>query len=412
MMGALLGRNVSRGYASFEGGFASTIGGRMKIKNTLTGSILALALTGLAGLTAPIAVAKTLKSAVGMPTGSAQIFATKKFAEYVEANTDLKIKVFSMSLLNLKETPPGVRDGIADMGFVLPPYYPAEYAESNLAANVSMLSTTGEQVESPGAAMAGAMSEYIFGCPECLAEYKKQNQVYLGTGASPTYIMLCTKPVRTMEDLKGKKYRSGAANFGRWAEAFGGVKVSIPGNDVYEALGQGVVDCAMLSATELTNLSLFDVTKFVTRRIPGGVFSGVATNNVNVESWQDLSLEERKVFIRGSANINADLTWKYYSVAKKNLEEAPGKGVEVIEPPADVLAASDEFVRKDLKVIEAQFTKDYGLSGTAAKIQTLVTLVKKWKKLTAGIADDPDALAKVYWDNIFSKIDANTYGMK
>ncbi|MFT5393176.1 MAG: hypothetical protein ACI8PT_003376, partial [Gammaproteobacteria bacterium] len=91
MMGAFLGRNISRGYASFAGGFASIIGGRMKIKNTLTGSVLALALTGLAGLTAPIAVAKTLKSAVGMPTGSAQIFATKKFAEYVEANTDLKI---------------------------------------------------------------------------------------------------------------------------------------------------------------------------------------------------------------------------------------------------------------------------------------------------------------------------------
>ena len=33
----------------------------------------------------------------------------------------------------------------------------------------------------------------------------------------------------------------------------------------------------VLSATELTNLSLFDITKYVTRRIPGGVFAGVAT---------------------------------------------------------------------------------------------------------------------------------------
>ena len=199
---------------------------RMSLRSFLAASVVSLVVGGIAG--AP-AAAKTLKAAVGLGPKSAQVFAYKLFAKYVEERTDLKIKVFSMSLLNLKETPPGLRDGVADIGFVLPPYFPAEYAETNLAANLTMLATTGTQVESPGTAMAGAMSEYIFfNCPECLAEYEKQNQVYLGSASSPTYIMLCTKPVRTMEELKGKKYRSGAANFGRWAEHFGGIKVSIP----------------------------------------------------------------------------------------------------------------------------------------------------------------------------------------
>lgn len=379
-----------------------------------TAAVAAVVL-GIAASTAmvPEASAKTLKSAVGLATSSAQYYAHKNFADYVKAHSDLKIKVFSMSLLNLKETPPGVRDGIADMGFVLPPYYPAEYAENNLASNLSMLSTTGKQVESPGAAMAGATSEYTyFHCPECLAEYAKQNQVYLGTGASPTYIMLCTKPVRTLEELKGKKYRSGAANFGRWAEHFGGVKVSIPGNDIYEAMDQGVIDCAMLSATELTNLSLFDLTKFVTRRIPGGVFSGVATINVNRDTWRDLTTAQRKVFLEGAARINADLTWKYYSDAKKNLEISPSKGVEVFEPSPEIMKASGEFVRDDLKIIAKQFTKDYGIKNVDPKIAKIAKLVEKWKGLTANIADDPKALAKLYWEQIFSKIDPATFGMK
>ena len=361
----------------------------------------------------PDASAKTLKAAVGLATSSAQYYAYELFADYVKANSDLKIKVFSMSLLNLKETPPGVRDGIADMGFVLPPYYPAEYAENNLPANLSMLSTTGRQVESPGAAMAGATSEYTyFHCPECLAEYKKQNQIYLGTGASPTYINLCTTPLRSLEDLKGKKYRSGAANFGRWAEHFGGIKVSIPGNDIYEAMDQGVIDCAMLSATELTNLSLFDLTKFVVRRIPGGVFSGVATINVNRDSWQDLTTAERKVFLQGAARINADLTWKYYSDAKKNIDASPAKGIEVIEPGPEIMKASGEFVKGDVKIIAAQFTKDYGLKNVDPKIAKITELIEKWKGLTADIADDPEALTKLYWDEIFSKIDPATFGMK
>ncbi|MBT4490417.1 MAG: C4-dicarboxylate TRAP transporter substrate-binding protein [Rhodospirillaceae bacterium] len=386
----------------------------MKRLTIFRAAIAATVLSMVAG-TAMVtdASAKTLKSAVGLATSSAQFYAHQRFADYVKEHSDLKIKVFSMSLLNLKETPPGVRDGIADMGFVLPPYYPAEYAENNLPANLSMLSTTGRQVESPGAAMAGATSEYTyFHCPECLAEYKKQNQIYLGTGASPTYINLCTTPLRSLEDLKGKKYRSGAANFGRWAEHFGGIKVSIPGNDIYEAMDQGVIDCAMLSATELTNLSLFDLTKFVVRRIPGGVFSGVATINVNRDSWQDLTTAERKVFLQGAARINADLTWKYYSDAKKNIDASPAKGIEVIEPGPEIMKASGEFVKGDVKIIAAQFTKDYGLKNVDPKIAKITELIEKWKGLTADIADDPEALTKLYWDEIFSKIDPATFGMK
>jgi TRAP-type transport system periplasmic protein len=378
---------------------------------TISAAVFTLAL-GAAPATQ--ALAKTLKDAVGLAPSSVQYYAHSRLADYVKEHTkDLRIKVYSMSLLNLKETPAGVRDGIADMGFVLPPYFPAEYSEFNLAANVSMLATTGRRVESPGAAMAGATNEYVFfNCPECLAQFEHENQVYLGTSASPTYIMLCTTPIRAMEDLKGKRFRSGAANFGRWAEHFGGIKVSISANDVYEGLGQGVIDCAMLSATELTNLSLYDVVKFVTRRIPGGVYSGVATNNMNLDSWRSLSLEERTVLLKGSARVQADNTWKFHADAKKNLEDAPGKGVEVIEPDPIILTKSDEFVKSDMKVIAEQFRTDYGVENTDAKIAKLAELTEKWKTLTEGIENDQEALFQVYWKEVFSKLDPETYGIK
>ncbi|MDF1720288.1 MAG: C4-dicarboxylate TRAP transporter substrate-binding protein [Minwuia sp.] len=352
-----------------------------------------------------------MKLAVGFPTGSAAVYALEKFARNVEATSDLKVKVFSMSLLNLKETPPGIRDGIADMGYVLPPYYPAEFAELNLAANLSMLSTTGKQIESPGTAMGAAMTEYAFlHCPECLVEQKRQNQVYLGTGASPTYILHCTTPIRSMADLERKKYRSGAANFGRWAEAVGGTKVSVPGNDIYEAMAQGVVDCAMVSATELSNLQLFDVTKYITTRIPGGVFAGVATNSINRDVWGELTDDQRKAIFKASAQSSADLTWKYYADAMRNLNDAPGKGIEVIEPTAEMLKMSEEFVKSDLAVISEQFANDYGLENVDAKIAKISELVEKYKGLTAGMADDPDALADLYWNEIMSKVDLSTYG--
>ncbi|ANK82532.1 MAG: hypothetical protein TEF_18345 [Rhizobiales bacterium NRL2] len=361
---------------------------------------------------AATAQAQDLKIAVGFPPGSAAFYALDNLAKNIEANSDMKAKVFALSLLNLKETPPGIRDGIADMGFVLPPYYPAEYAETNLAANLSMLATTGEQIESPGTAMGAAMTEYVFlHCPECLTEHKRMNQVYLGTGTSPTYILHCTTPIRTMADLKNKKYRSGAANFGRWAEAVGGTKVSVPGNDIYEAMAQGVVDCGMFSATELTNLQLFDVTKYITTKIPGGVFAGVATNNINRDVWADLTPEQREVIFKASARSNADVTWKYYADAKRNLNDAPDKGIEIIEPTEEMVKFSNEFVESDLKVIAEQFTNDYGVDNAQAKIEKVAELVDKYKKLTKDMADDPEALAQLYWDEIMSKVDLTTYGL-
>ena len=108
-----------------------------------------------ASLASSAAVAEPLKAAVGLPPKNSTVVSYEAFADYVAERSDLEIKVYSLSLLSMKETSPGIRDGLADLGFVLPVYYPAEFAESNLVANLSMLSTAGTQVASPGAAMTG-----------------------------------------------------------------------------------------------------------------------------------------------------------------------------------------------------------------------------------------------------------------
>ena len=381
----------------------------MKLRSLLAASAASMLTLSTVGATH--VAAKSLNAAVGVGPKNSITLTMQSFADYIGEHSDVDVKVFSMSLLDLKETPPGLRDGVADIGFVLTPYYPAEFAETNLAANLGMLSTKGTQVDSPGAAIAGALSEYVFNCPECLGDYKKQNQVYLGSGIGSTYMMLCTSPVRTLEDIKGKKFRTGAANFARWAEHFGGVAVSLPGNDQYEGMSQGVIDCTMASATELTNYSLYDVTKFITVGIPGGNFAGVATNNVNASVWKDLTDKEREVFLQASARSAAELTWRYYSDSNRDLEASPAKGIEVLAPTDEVKAASDAFVEADLGFVEKQFAEDYGIENAGAKIAEFSRLVEKWKGLTADIGDDQEALAKIYWDEIFSKIDPATYAM-
>lgn len=381
----------------------------MTFRSVLKASTLSLAL--LVGLGGASAKAESLNAAVGLGPKNNTMIAYQAFADYVAENSDIDIKVFSMSLLSLKETAPGIRDGLADLGFVITLYYPAEYSESNLAANLSMLSTAGRKVDSPGAALAGAMTEYVFNCSDCLAEYKEQRQVYLGSVASHSYDMICTKPIATLADIKGAKLRSPGGNYSRWAKKMGAIGVNLPVSDAYEGMSQGVIDCTLSAISDLSNNSFGEVAKYVTMGVPGGAFSGVATSNFNEEVWSGLSEADRTVILKGAARMQAQMTLDYYALVQKDTAGAGDMGVELMQPSAELIAATDAFVMEDMATIQAQFSTDYGIENTAEKIAEMTRLIEKWKGLTADLADDPEALGEIYWSEIFSKIDPASYGL-
>ncbi len=69
---------------------------------------------------------------------------------------------------------------MADMGYVLTPYFPNQFPHMNLVAEASMLiNLMDESLENrEGYAYVGAMAELVFlNCPECLADMEKQNHV-------------------------------------------------------------------------------------------------------------------------------------------------------------------------------------------------------------------------------------------
>ncbi|WP_170984365.1 C4-dicarboxylate TRAP transporter substrate-binding protein [Rhodoligotrophos defluvii] len=373
---------------------------------------LALTLALIGGATTPSASVE-LVFAHGYPTTHPLSVTYDRFIAYVKDNSDIKLTVHpGGSLLNLMETSPGLRDGVADIGTVLTPYYLAEFPNSNLIANLSMLVTAGQPHQAPGAVMAGATMEYIFNCKDCQADYAAQNQVYLGSLSTAGFDLLCREPIRAIGGVKGKRLRSAAANFGRWAEHFGGIQVSVPANEIYEALSQGIVDCAMNSISELTGYQLHEVIRSATIGFLGGVFAGVDPHNVNRETWQGLSEDHRKVLLEASARGVAAATANYYRVSAENIKKAPGMGVEIIKATDEMIAANNEFVQKDIAVIEQQFTREYRVKDAARKIEHARGLIDRWRALLANWDGTEESLYKLYNDEIFSKIDVSTYAMK
>ena len=358
------------------------------------------------------AKADEIRVAIGLPEAHGHSVGYETYKEYVAENSDSELKIYHLSLLKLNEIPDGLRDGVVNMGNVVTPYKPAEYSEFNLAADLSMLSTSGDAAKNPAAAVTGAMMDYVHHhCPDCVAQFEGQNQVFLGASATEPYALLCTSELVGLESFKGKKFRSGAANFGRWAESVGGVKVSMPGNEIYDAMSQGVVDCAMLSASTLIEQSLSEVTKQIIFGVPGGVFSGLANNNINKDYWQGLSPEMRATLMRGTSGLAADIVMAQIDIVNRGMAAGEEAGLIVAQADDATMTAYTEFVNGDVAIIAQQFEEKYGIKNTSDKIETFTSLLTKWKGLTDDVGYDRDALEQLYWDEILSKVDLASFGL-
>jgi len=382
---------------------------RMKKSNTLAMAALGLAVSA-AG---PLAAKERLNFAYGYPNTSAIGIAVDEYAAAVAERSQGNIDVtgFPMTLLSLPETNAGVRDGLADVGFVLTPYFAAEYSTNLFLHEMNLLINLAENPNGKEPlAFTGAMLEYTFNdCPECMAEYKAQNQVYTAGGVTPLYNLLCKDvKVTSVEDLKGKRLRAGGAGFVRFAEHFGAQGVRLPVSEVYEALDQGILDCAMLSAPELTNYNLHEVVTDITLGVPGGAFAGVASANVNADRWNAMSVEDRQTMLWGGSNATAGVTWGFYSDDANAIQQAKDKGINIYQPEPELKAAVQAFVKQDLQTVSALFKDTYGVERAEEIAGDFPALLEKWYGLVADI-ETKEQLQELYWDQVISKVDPATY---
>ncbi|RDH98022.1 C4-dicarboxylate TRAP transporter substrate-binding protein [Caldimonas thermodepolymerans] len=385
----------------------------MQFPKTMSRWIAAAVVCATAAIAAP-AVAKQFKYAIGFPPGSYNVEMAEDYAKRVKKYTDGRhsVRVFPMTLLNMAETSAGLRDGIADIGFLLTPYFPAEYPHSNLPNEASMmLRLLGNEVQGKEAlAFVGALTEFtFFNCPECHQEFARQNQVYTGHIGGSSYGLVCNKPVRSIEELKGKRLRAGAANWSRWATAVGASPITMSANEMREALSQGVVDCIILSAPEIHNFGLMDTISDITMAVPGGVFS-TAAFNMNVKVWRSLSVEDRRAFLRAAAEGGAYTPWIYQQKEQAILEEAKKKGVRLHEADAALVKKTQEFIEQDMNTIAKYFADKHSVKRGEEMIRTFRPILEKWVKLVQNVKTQDD-LGALYWNEIYSKVDVTRHGM-
>jgi len=131
---------------------------------------------------------------------------------------------------------------------------------------------------------------------------------------------------------------------------------------------------------------------------------------VNRDLWAGLSLEQRELLLRGAAYINAHMTWSYYELQAENLNMAREQGVDVIEPDAEMMAAVQDYVRDDVELVGQIYADNYGITRADEIANEFVEVLDRWNGLVDGVGSIDD-LAEIYWTEIFSKVDPETYGV-
>ncbi len=145
-----------------------------------------------------------------------------------------------------------------------------------------------------------------------------------------------------LADLKGKKVRSQSAAASAAVEALGGSVVSLSGPEVYQAMRQGVVDCAITGSQYAAANDWQDVANVVYPLPIGG--NGVGVHIMRNASWKSLSPEQQSALTAEMAKLEGQLQKMAVSSNQEGLDCNTGKGACSIGKPGNMteVAVSDD----------------------------------------------------------------------
>lgn len=369
----------------------------------------ALKITGLA-LAATMAVttanARDIRAAPAAPPAHpANGTMYVNFAKYLEEESGgaLTATILGPEVVNLTQMKDALQSQVAEVGNLLPLYFPADLPMMSVTGQLSLTS------KSPHA-MGAAMTEFIVNCEPCQDEMKALGFVYLGSGASDLYEFITTKPVKTAADLEGLRLRSGGAPWARLAENFNAVPVQMSVFDQFEAISSGTIDGTMASVGDLLAFRLVEVAKHITK-VPMGGYISTSNFTVSNAAWNSLSKDDRDAMVRAANRANADFTnrWGYEipSIAEKAAADA---GIEFIEADPALVSAMEAFIEADIETAGTYSQEQFGIDDAPAQIEEFLGLVAKWEAIAAEVNDDPAAMTQRVYDEVWSKVDTSTYG--
>ena len=151
------------------------------------------------------------------------------------------------------EAPAAITDGRVDFGVVRPSVYPGKM---NLLGAVALPGMC------PNALVGSLVTEDIIEHFKEIRDEFPANSVHYFGWASASYQIHTLKPVKNMEELKGKKIIVWDAATLEWIKAMGANPIRMSSPDTYLALSKGMADGVICPLAPLRSFKISEATKY------------------------------------------------------------------------------------------------------------------------------------------------------
>jgi TRAP-type C4-dicarboxylate transport system substrate-binding protein len=314
-------------------------------------------------------------------------------------NGEVTFKNFMGSqLFNAMTTLQGIRDGVVDAGVTVPAFNAAELKYHTMIAEMQGFTRDGYSA-------AGAATETVLlNCPECMAEYDKNNTRMLGTYSSPTWYMQCAFEPKTVADLKGTKLgAAGTASNARLAAAFGQTRITGGPGDYLQSMTNRAIDCVIGPKEWLKSISLKDAVKTVIDNQGVGHFVAISIMTVNKNSWAKLTDKQRAAFLAEMPRAIARTTHGYHAEEELGAKEGQAKGVKFVSLGQEFVEVWQRYLKTERGDVIEQ-GKKVGIANAEDLVSRYEKNIKKWEAIIDRVGKSEEALAKALQDEVFSKV--------
>lgn len=322
---------------------------QIKIKIVTLLSVLLLALSAQA--------ATTLRVASWMaPTHPMNAVVWPTWAEWVEEATEGRVKVVvEYGLGHPKTMFSMVEDGVVDASFSYHGYVPGRFKLTQAVEQPRL----GASAEAASVAHWRVYERYFAAADE----HNGLKVIGLFTHG-PGYIH-STKPINSLEDLKGRKIRLGGGVQAELGHRLGVSPVSAPSTKVYEMMQQGVIDGYFMPMIDHRYMRLAEVTPYVVR-LPEGMYMGSFGIFMNQEFLDGLSDADRQAILSVSGEKLSAMAGRAWDKGdEEGLEAAKAAGVHIHDvKPEEPLAEAFTALIADM---DEAFLKEVEDRGVEAK---------------------------------------------
>ena len=210
------------------------------------------------------------------------------------------------------QTPDAVKDGLADLSFVVHGYTPGRFA----LTDVVEFPFLGDTAESVSVAYQRIHAKYLAKLDE-----HKGVHVLAVFSHGPGQIYNTKRAVNALKDLEGLKIRVGGGMVNEIAKLLGTVPMLKPAPESYELLSQGVADGLFFPEESVLSFKLVPLVKHTTY-VPGGLYNVSFALVMNEAKWKQISPADRAAIDKLSGEALARRAGKAWDAVDARGEKA------------------------------------------------------------------------------------------